>query len=175
MLANDKRGFGLAHVGRHIWPDSWPMKKPQRLDPAAQERSLTALALSRREGTSLSRASRLTRTTPRTVLRYAGSGFRKDGRRYRPTAFDRIPREMTVLTDRGPESVTVRDSRTASLLAEHANATKAYRDTGDTSGLRRLRKREAQISGRRLRLVTDADVLDRLIAGAELHYELYRR
>ena len=149
--------------------------KRRRIDPAARERSLDALALARREGLSLSRASRLTRTTPRTVLRHAPSGFRKDGRRYRPTPFDRIPREMTLLTDRGPIDVTVRDSRTASALAEHANAVRLYRDAGDDWGLRGLRRRAIQVHGRRIELPTDPLELDRLIAGGELHYELYRR
>lgn len=73
------------------------MRRNRRdLDPAAKERALDALARSRRQGLSLTRASRLSGTTLRTVLRHVPSGFRKDGRRYRPTTFDRIPREMTV-------------------------------------------------------------------------------
>lgn len=38
---------------------------------------------------------------------------------------------MTRLTERGPFEIMVRDSRTASVLAEHANAARTYRDTGD--------------------------------------------
>lgn len=149
-------------------------RKP--LDPAStpRERSLDALALTRR-GHSLREAADLARTDPRTVRRHVGSALRKSGARWRPTPFDRIPREMTVLTAAGPETVVVRDSRTASLLAEHKNAVTAYVEQwGDESQLERLPRRSAQIGGRRYVLVTDPILIDRLAAGGELHYELYR-
>ncbi len=144
-------------------------------DPAARERALDALALSRRTGVSLTRAARLTDTTRRTVLRHAGRGFRREGRRWAPRAFDRIPREMTALTPRGPELVVVRDSRTASLLAEHANAVRHYLHTGDDERLRELRRRMFHLGGRTVVLVADEELIDRLAAGGELHYELYAR
>jgi hypothetical protein len=81
---------------------------------------------------------------------------------------------MTVLTPSGPEVVTVRDSRTASFLAEHANAVAAYVEQGDEEPLRRLRRRRVQVRGQPVDLVTDPIRLDRLAAGGELHYELYR-
>jgi hypothetical protein len=141
-----------------------------------QERALAALALSRREGVSLTRASRATHTTRRTVLRYAGRGFRKEGRRHLPRPFDRIPREVEVLTDRGPEWVTVRDSRTVSLIAEHANAVDFYlKNRGDESRLRALPRHEIVVAGRRIVLPIEPELIDRLAAGGELIYELYRR
>ncbi len=97
------------------------------------------------------------------------------GHRYVPKPFDRIPRDMTVLTEDGPEEVVVRDSRTATALAEHANAVRRYRDQGDPSALESLRRRSVVIGGRHYELVTDQAVLDWLIAGSELSYELYRR
>jgi hypothetical protein len=81
---------------------------------------------------------------------------------------------MTVLTPTGPEVVTVRDSRTASLIAEHANAVAAYIERGDEGPLRRLRRRSIQLRGQPVVLSTDPVRLDRLAAGGELHYELYR-
>lgn len=141
----------------------------------ARERALAALALSRREGVSLTRASRLTHTTRRTVLRHAGRGFRQEGRRYVPRPFDRIPREIAVLTDEGPEWVTVRDSRTASLIAEHANAVRHYLQTGDDTDLRALRRTQIVVRGQRITLPVDLELIDPLAAGGELHYELYRR
>lgn len=153
---------------RHLRP-----RKPS--DPAStpRARALASLALTR-HGESLRRAAELTRTDPRTVLRHAGVAFGKEGRRWVASPFDRIPREMTVLTPAGPVEVTVRDSRTASLLAEHANAVQAYRDSGDEGPLRRLRRRRVQIRGQPVDLETDPIRLDRLAAGGELHYELYR-
>lgn len=82
---------------------------------------------------------------------------------------------MTVLTKRGPEVVTVRDSRTASLLAEHANAVRTYIETGDETKLRALRRGHFSLRGRRIELALDEGTLDRLAAGGELQYEVYRR
>jgi hypothetical protein len=141
----------------------------------ARERALDALALSRREGLSLTRAARLTHTTRRTVLRHAGRGFRHEGRRYRARPFDRIPREIAVLTAGGPERITVHDSRTASLIAEHANAVRRYLRTGDDTELRALRRAQIVVRGRRIALPVDPELIDRLAAGGELHFELYRR
>ena len=81
---------------------------------------------------------------------------------------------MTVLTPVGPLAVIVRDSRTASLLAEHANAVAAYVETGDERPLSRLRRRVIRIRGEPVELVTDPSRIDRLAAGAALSYELYR-
>jgi hypothetical protein len=150
-------------------------RRPASLSSSARERALDALALSRRDGLSLRRASALARVDPRTVRRHAGSAFRKSGRRWVPTAFDRLPREMTVLTRAGPAAVTVRDSRTATALAEHANAVATYVETGDEEPLRRLRRRRVRIRGQPIDLPTDPYTLDRLAAGGELAFEVYRR
>jgi hypothetical protein len=148
-------------------------RKLLALDSTPRERSLHALAL-RRRGYSLRRAADLARTDPRTVLRHAPTAFHKERTRWVASPFDRIPREMTVLTPAGPEAVTVRDSRTASLIAEHANAVAAYIEDGDEEPLRRLHRRRIQIRGQPVDLETDPVRLDRLAAGGELHYELYR-
>ncbi len=123
----------------------------------------------------MSRAARFTRTTPSTTLRYAGAGFRREGRRYRPRAFDRIPREMTVLTPTGPQAVTVRDSRAALKLSAQSNAVRAYLRWGDLDALQDLRGDSITIGGRRYQLALDPLTLDRLAEGGEVHFELYRR
>lgn len=151
-------------------------RKPRKLldpDSTPRERSLDVLAL-QRQGYSLRRASDLARTDPRTVRRHVGSALRKEGSRWAASPFDRIPREMTVLTAAGPEVMTIRDSRTASLIAKHANAARAYVALGDEEPLARLRRKEIRVGGRKVRLATDPGRLDRLAAGGELHYELYR-
>lgn len=148
---------------KHLQPDSSP-----------RERALDALALTRR-GHSLRSAAGLTRTDPRTVRRHVGSAFQKQGGRWVATKFDRFPREMTALTTTGPLDVTIRDSRTASLLAEHTNAVRAYRRFGDEGPLRRLKRKEIRIRGQPVRLAIDPIRIDRLAAGGELHYELYRQ
>ena len=82
---------------------------------------------------------------------------------------------MTVLTDLGPVEATTRDSRTASHLAQHANAVQHYLDTGDEAALRSLRRKHLQIGGQHFALPTDPVTLGRLAEGGELVYELYRR
>ncbi len=71
--------------------------------------------------------------------------------------------------------VTVRDSRTASLIAEHANAVRHYLHTGDDSRLRELRRTTFRLRGRTFRLVADEDLIGRPAEGGGLHYELYVR
>jgi len=89
--------------------------------------------------------------------------------------FDRIPREVALLQPDGPRYVMVRDSRTASAIAEQANSSRRYLELGDESGLTRLRGRRVRISGVSYALFLTPDQLDRLAYGGELHYELYRR
>ena len=49
-----------------------------------------------------------------------------------------------------------------------------YIETGDEEPLRRLRRRRIRVGGEDIDLATDPVRLDRLAAGGELHYELYR-
>jgi hypothetical protein len=144
------------------------------LDSTPRERAFHVVALMRREHLSLRGASDLARTDPRTVRRHAGRALRPKGRRWAATTYDRYPREMTVLTREGPTGFTIQDSRTASLVAEHANAVAAYIETGDEAQLPRLRRSQIRIRGQPVRLETDPLRLEWLAAGSELHYELYR-
>lgn len=128
-----------------------------------------------RRGYSKRRAADLARTDPRTLDRHVRQALRKVGGRWRPTPYDRIPREMTVLATDGPRVYVIRDSRTASLIAEHANAAGRYAERGDDSRLRRLPRHRIRVNGEDVDLAVDPVRLDRLAAGGELHYELYRR
>ncbi len=149
-------------------------RKPLPPGSTPEERAFDALALTRREGLSLRAAARTARTDPRTVLRHAGRAFRKRGHRWAPTAWDRYPRPMAALSTSGPVDVVVRDSRTARLLGEHANAVRVYVETGDERPLRKLRRRVIRIRGQPIELATDPLTLDRLAAGGALEFELYR-
>ena len=150
-------------------------RKKLQLDSTPRERALDAIAMMRRDGVSLRRAADLTHTDPRTVRHHAGQALRRESSRWTATPYDRIERRMVALTPAGPVDVTVRDSRTASLLGEHANAVATYIETGDEGPLRQLGRREVRIRGQPMRLETDPTRLERLAQGGELHYELYRR
>lgn len=144
-----------------------------RIDPQARERALDALARSRREGVSLTHAAKLAGTTPRTVHRYAGQAFRRDGRRYRPRPFDRLERRLSILTPDGPVWIGVRDSRTASHLAQYHNDVKHYLWTGDDRRLLRWRGKTFMVGGVRNTYLTDLDLIDDLALGGELEYQVY--
>src|SRR5437016_2016535 len=108
----------------------------QRTEGEAQtrERALATLALMRRESLSLKTAADTVGIDPRTVLRYVGSALQLEpGGDYHPTPHDRIPRTLHFITPRGPVAVTVRDSRTASRIAEYMNAVRTCIHTGDPS------------------------------------------
>ncbi len=143
----------------------------------ARERALATLALMRRERLALTTAAKAERVDPRTVQRYVGSALRQKGprERYRPTAHDRIPRTLHVITPQGTLPVTVRDSRTASRIAEYMNAVRTYVNTGDTSAPNRFKGKTFRAGGKTYTLVTDPGTLDRLADAGVLAFEqLYR-
>jgi hypothetical protein len=109
------------------------------------------------------------------MQRYVGSALRKSGGRWKPTAYDRIPREMNVLTPAGPVLLVIRDSRAATKIARQGVAVVRYREKGADDALRNLGRSSVTVNGVRYPLQLGTDTLDRLIEGAELHYELYAR
>jgi hypothetical protein len=116
----------------------------------------------------------LSRSTARSLL---GSSLTLDRTgRLQPRRFDRLYRgEMQLLTPDGRITVEVRDSRTATRLAQHASAVRRYVETGDDRALRRLRSKSVQIGGKKLDLLTDTRQIDRLAHAGEVSYEsLYK-
>jgi hypothetical protein len=85
-----------------------------------RETALRALGRSRRFDESLSKAARDAHTTPETVERYLGrSGYRKIGARWKPTRTDSLARRMAFYEYGRRRTVTVRGSKTASLLGRY--------------------------------------------------------
>ena len=131
----------------------------------ARERAIAALALMRRQpGTSVLKAAGEYSTTRKTVLKYVGSELKRKRLRgkYKPTTYDRLSRRINIITPHGSQPETVRDSRIATANAEHSNAVRIYRNTGDTTALEKFRGKSFRVSGRTYEFVTDPDVLDRL-------------
>jgi hypothetical protein len=140
----------------------------------AKERSLAVLALVRRKGDSVRKASNLYRTTPKTVFRYVGSAFRQDGpgKRYQPTRFDRISRTLNFWNEEGNlVVVTVKDSRIASLIARHPHALTAYARTGDVNVLAPYKNKTFRAGGVTYRFLTDTQIIDRIADADELGIE----
>ena len=127
----------------------------------ARERALAALALMRREGTSLRAAAKANGTNPGTVQHYVGSALRKEASgRFRATAYDRIARTLNFSTPQGDIAVTVRSSRTASRIAEYLNAVKQYLAGRDNSVVERFRGKSFRAGGATHVFITDSKTLD---------------
>lgn len=141
-------------------------------DAERRERALAALALSRRSQLPLGAAAPQVGLTPEEVLFFAAEGFELHGDDWLAKEFDRIPREMGVLTEDGPQWILTRDSRLASRLGVHANAVRYYLEIGDPSWLHPITLR---VGSRTMRLASDPQTIDRLAEGGEIHLEAYRR
>jgi hypothetical protein len=131
----------------------------------AKERALAALALMRRKkGLSVSAAAKAEHTSLGTIKRYAGSALRQHcpGGHCRISAYDRIARTLNFLTPQGPVAITVRDSKIASQIGEHANAVRTQRNTGDLSALKRFKGKFVRADGVTYNFITDPEILDKL-------------
>jgi hypothetical protein len=77
-----------------------------------------------------------------------------------------------VLTADGPREFGFNDSREATIIGRHWSASHKYLETGDSSGIRKLRRKYVRdANGRRVRLLTDLDVLERLGGAGVLSFE----
>ncbi len=134
----------------------------------ARDRALNALSQMRWKNLSLTQAAKQAETTPGNVRKYAEIALYKDkaGRVY-PKATDRMPRQMTILTPEGLQSVNVGSSLEASKVGEYMNAVKHFLNTGDTTRLRKFQGKS--IAGRPL--LTDPQTIENLAFRHELEFE----
>jgi hypothetical protein len=140
----------------------------------ARGNALQALSLMRSQGYSLTRAAREVEMTREAVRAWTGRSITKKGRRFVARGADKLVREMQVLTERGPQTVPMFDSRAASQLgAYHAAVKEALR--GRPEALKAFRRKTLRTGGKRaLPFITDLRVLKRLAqAGALPEYQIY--
>ena len=142
---------------------------------ASYDRALEALHLMRREGRSLRAAAREVGADFRTVYKYIRPALRLDPRtgRYRAKPQDNLLREVRYTTPDGrTETVLVRGSKEAEIVARWQGAVLRFQRTGDPSHLRRLkRKTFVDASGKRRRLPTDPSEIERWTATGQLDIE----
>lgn len=144
---------------------------------AARGRALDALSNMRRNPhLSLSTAAHDAHTTPAAVRKHTGAVIPDERGKLRTSTTDRLIRRLHLITADGPGGpgvllVDVKDSRTATLLARHANAVRAYVEHGDSFDLREFRGRSVTLQGKQFRLLTDTAALDELAALGELQFE----
>lgn len=182
-----RRQDALRLVGEYVEFLGIPGKAPQpgreRFAPARstaakatkREAALDVVALMRREGLSLRNAVRHhnhawpeARVSEATVKRYAPRAMEKRGGRWRATQYDRYARTTDAITTQGVVRITVRDSRTASLIARHAAAVNTYLGgRQDESALRPYRGKSFRAGKQTYVLETDPAKLERLALGGE--------
>jgi hypothetical protein len=138
----------------------------------ARDRALDALSRMRRQRLSLSSAARAAGTTPANVLRHAGAAIRKSSHRtYIASSSDMLFRRMRMITNDGTQVVDVKNSRDASLIAQHFDAVGHFLDTGDDSRLKPFRGRSVKAGGKSYKFLTDLDDLERLGRAGEFSFE----
>jgi len=140
--------------------------------------TVNAVSKMRAAGLSLPQAAREFGLDFRTLARKGASALRQ-GRngRYVAKASDRLFRSLLVLTREGSREIGTRDSRQATLVAEHWNAVHRYLETGDVAALQKFRrKRLIDADGKRVSLLTDTAEIDRYGSAGVLSFEtIYAR
>jgi hypothetical protein len=137
-----------------------------------------AIAKMRQQGISLRKAARETNVSPRTVIKRAASALRKNkSGRYTAKTSDRLVRSLMIPTPEGPQEISIRGLRAASLLGRYWVAVHKYYETGHTSDLLKFQDQSVTaVEGVKYPLLTDLDVLDRLGSAGVLSFEsLYAR
>jgi len=138
---------------------------------AARDRALDALALMRREGKSLARASREAYTTRAAIRRYAGSELKRERGRYVAKEADRLYRRMYMLDENGRFEIDVYSSRAASAIGEYWAALQQYTSKGDDRALKSFQRRMIRTGKKTYRFLTDTRIIDRLASFGELSFE----
>ncbi len=137
------------------------------------ERIAHAVSAMRAEHYSLGHVAREYNLDRRTILKLGGSGLRKlPNGRYAAKPYDSLLRVVVALTEEGKQEVALRDSRLATVIAEHWNAVHQYIERGDPSALRRLRHiTVTDAGGKRIRLMTDLNEIERHASAGVLSFE----
>ena len=125
-----------------IYKRSWSSLNEREL--RSREKSLEVLTKVKR-GQSLTRASRESHTSARTVLKNTNALKKLNGK-WIPKEYDRISRTMSIYENGKQEWIDVRDSRTSSKIGKYNNAVKQFLTTGNADILEEFKKpiRDAQ-------------------------------
>jgi hypothetical protein len=125
-----------------------------------------------RDGMPLKKASREFNIAPRIVIERGRPALRKLKGRYVATKTDRLLRIITILVAKGKKEIATRDSRQASLVGGHWAAVQKYLQTGDDEALLKFKgKSIVDASGKRYRLLTNLEKLNRLASAGVLSFE----
>ena len=136
------------------------------------------LSIMRRSETNLRPAIRIFNrenpSTPiiaRTVTKYIEPSLRKKGGKWIAKEYDRLMRLMRMPTKTGVIEIEVRDSRSATKIANYWNAVREYLRTGETHQLKRFQHEYIQSGKIQYRFVTDPETLEWLADFGEFRFE----
>lgn len=167
-----QRGFRVLMRSRPVGRRPLSLLSPYQR--SKRESSLRVLGRSRRFGEPLSKAARDAHTTPETVQRYLGrSGYRKVSGRWRPTKSDSLLRRMSFYEDGRRRTVTVRGSKTASVIGRYNRDVETFlRDPArDSTVLKKWEERTfIDANGKVRTLETDPNKIRDAIERAESEY-----
>ncbi len=123
------------HEAKHERPLSQTARTPEYAIPydelsfrqkRSREKSLHVISMMRKEHVSLARASKRFGITPSTVIR-ATNAVKLEGRRYKPKSRDSVERKILIYENGVSKYITVKDSRTASIIGHYFTKIKKYR------------------------------------------------
>lgn len=138
-----------------LQPRIYLIRKGRRLTPEEKQirqNALNALALVRRKKYSLLKASK-TVGLPKKLVSTVTNAFRKVDNRWKPKQYDRIPRSMVIYEKGRKRIVEITDSRNASLIGKYHSRVKQFLETGDSSHLKTLRRKQFKDSKRRIHVL----------------------
>jgi len=139
-IRGGQRGFRRLMGGRSVGQRPLSLLSPYQR--SKRETSLRVLGRSRRFNEPLSKAARDAHTSPETVRRYLGrSGYRKIGGRWKSTRSDSLVRRMALYEYGRRQTVTVRGSKTASLIGKYDRDVETFLKSRDPSVLKKWERR----------------------------------
>lgn len=157
-------------------PEQYITQRAHYGRPLKQQAALSVVAMMRRDRQSLASAVRhhnrenpQNRISAKTVQKLVPNALEKHGRHWKATRYDRYARLTDVITTNGVLTLTIRDSRTSSLIARHHAAVRAFLSgEADESILDRFYGKYFRVDKREYTLQTDPEKLVQMGLGGEL-------
>ena len=156
-----------------IYKRSWSSLNKREL--STRERSLEVLSKVRRNGQSLTKASRELHTSASTVVKNTNA-FKKLKGKWIAKSQDRISRIISIYENGKQEWIEVRDSRIASKIGKYNNAVKQFLATGNAEILKEFNKPIKDAKGNLHYFETDPNKLIEIMEAQEEpeFFEIYR-
>lgn len=133
---------------------------------------LDAISLVRRKKHTLLKASKMVGLPKKLVLNLSNN-FHKVSGRWKIKAYDRIPRSLVIYEKGRKRIVEVKDSRNSSLIGEYHNIIREFLETGDSSVLKSIRRKQFKDSKGRVHFLETRPEKIYNIKEREAKYEFF--